>query len=164
MSDHEPEPISAVRRRARIGRLRQLARRLGFVGHLEYRHVYSRSGGAQYCIGPSEAEDLLVVYAEAFERDANPQDFALEAIIAHECGHQALVRNPRLAAILAKLGQEFEEVLASLIGAILVEHLHSGSFETLVWKASAELTDLGIPSDSCVDFVERLDQLLRHFL
>jgi hypothetical protein len=51
---------------------------------VEYRHVYSQTGGAQYGRGNTPEEDLLTVYAEAFERDADPQDFSLEAMIAHE--------------------------------------------------------------------------------
>jgi hypothetical protein len=75
----------------------RVARVLGFVGRVEYRHVYSQTGGAQYGRGTVEANDLLTVYAEAFERDANPEDFSLEAILAHERGHQLLARHPRLA-------------------------------------------------------------------
>ena len=94
----------------------------GFVGRVEYRHVYSRSGGEQHGIGPMPAEDLLVVYAEAFERDADPADFSLDAIVAHECGHQRLIRNGNLQAILVRFpGQaRFEEVLASLVGSLLL--------------------------------------------
>ena len=51
---------------------------------MEYRHVYSQTGGAQYGQASTETEDLLTVYAEAFERDANPEDFSLEAIVAHD--------------------------------------------------------------------------------
>src|SRR5207253_2155712 len=80
----EPESISGAEHEVRSRRLSQVAHQLGFVGKVEYRHVYSRSGGAQYCVGPSVEYDQLVGFAEAFERDANPHDFALEAIIAHE--------------------------------------------------------------------------------
>jgi hypothetical protein len=41
----------------------RIARRLGFVGQIEYQHAYSRSGGAEYRIGSSAEKDLLVVYA-----------------------------------------------------------------------------------------------------
>lgn len=71
---HEPEPISATEHRARI---RRIGRRLGFIGRVEYRHVYSHSGGARYGTGPSIDDDLLALYAEAFERDADPADFSL---------------------------------------------------------------------------------------
>ena len=69
MSRRDPPSIGnreAGARRQRIGRT---ARSLGFRGRVEYRHVYSQTGGAQFCLGPSIDADLLVVYAEAFERD-----------------------------------------------------------------------------------------------
>lgn len=121
MHEHgEPKPISAAEQRARLRRTRRIGHRLGFVGRLEYRHVYSRSGGAQFGIGPSIEDDLLVVYAEAFARDADADDFSLEAIIAHECGHQRLIRDPNLQKVLAKFpGEPFEEILASLVGSLL---------------------------------------------
>jgi hypothetical protein len=37
--------------------------------------VYSQTGVAQYGRGTEEIGDLLTVYAEAFERDADPEDF-----------------------------------------------------------------------------------------
>ncbi len=82
---------------ARERRASRIAREVGFEGRVEYRHVYSQSGGAQFGLGASPGQDLLIVYAEAFERDANPEDFSLEAMIAHERGHQLLARHERLA-------------------------------------------------------------------
>ncbi len=159
----QPEPIVASEHRARIRRANRIGRRLGFVGRVEYRHVYSRSGGAQYGIGPSADADLLVLYAEAFERDADPADFSLEALIAHECGHQRLIRNPDLRAVLAKFpGEQLEEVLASLVGSLLLSETESARM--LVWKATAELGELGMTAASTVRFIERLRQLLRRFL
>jgi hypothetical protein len=164
MPEHdEPKPITAAEHRARIQRTNRIGHRLGFTGLVEYRHVYSRSGGAQYCIGPSAEEDLLVLYAEAFERDADPADFSLEALIAHECGHQRLIRKKDLRTILAKFpGEQFEEILASLVGSLLLGE--SESAQTLVWKATAELGQLGMTAASTVHFVERLRRLLRYFL
>jgi hypothetical protein len=92
----------------------RLARGLRFVGHIEYRHVYSQTGGAQYGRGSAAEEDLLTVYAEAFERDADPDDFSLAAMIAHECGHQILARHPRIAKRVAGVSAASEEILASL--------------------------------------------------
>ena len=159
----QPNPILTAERRARLRRANRIGRRLGFAGRVEYRHVYSRSGGAQYCIGPSADEDILVVYAEAFERDADPADFSLEALVAHECGHQRLIRNQDLRAVLAKFpGERFEEVLASLVGSLLLSE--SESARTLVWKATAELGDLGMSAVNTVHFIERLRLLLRRFL
>jgi hypothetical protein len=163
MIEHEPEPISAASRRARFRRIDEIGRRLGFVGEIEYRHVYSQSGGAQYCVGPSADNDLLVVYAEAFERDANPDDFSLEAIIAHECGHQILHRNPNLQRIRQRFpGERFEEVLASVLGSLLLGE--SDESQTLYWKASLELAELGISASAVEEYTQRLQQLLRHFL
>ena len=164
MDEHdEPRKISAAEYRKRAQRTIRIARRLGFAGRVEYRHVYSRSGGAQYYIGPSAVDDLLVVYGEAFERDADPADFSLDALIAHECGHQQLVRNSALRTIVAKLpGERFEEVLASLVGSLLVGE--PSSAQTLVWKATAELGQLRISPGNTVDFIERLRRLLRDLL
>src|SRR5437899_2805544 len=159
MHEHgEPKPISAAEHRARLRRTKRIGRRLGFAGRVEYRHVHSRSGGAQFCIGPSIDNDLLVVYAEAFEPDADPDDFSLEAIIAHECGHQSLIRNAHLRTILAKFpGARFEEILASLVGSLLLGE--SESAKMLVWKATAELGELNMTAANTVHFVERLRRL-----
>ena len=105
----------------------------------------------------------MVVYAEAFERDANPDDFSLESLIAHECGHQRLLRVKNLRKVLAKFPEEFDEILASLVGSVLLGETESS--QTLVWKATAELADMRIISaENTVQFVERLRQLLRNLL
>src|SRR5438552_1583420 len=99
-----PRPLpalSAAAKRARTSRILRIARQLGFVGTVEYRHVFSQSGGAQYGQARTAAEDVLIVYAEAFDRDANPDDFSLDAILAHERGHQLLARHPRVARMTA---------------------------------------------------------------
>lgn len=158
--NHQPEPISRAEQRARTRRITEIADGFGFTGDAVYRHVYSRSGGAQYGIGPSPDDDIMVVYAEAFERDADPDDFRLEALIAHECGHQRLHRDPKLRPVLAKFpGEEFEEILASLVGSILLGELDSS--QTLVWKAVADLTDLGVTVEYANHLVERLIDILR---
>ena len=109
---------------------------LRFVGRIEYRHVYSQTGGAQYARGSNADEDLLTVYAEAFERDADPEDFSLEAILAHERGHQLLARHPRIAkrVTAAGISAGSEEILASLLGAM---HCHvNADRDALVAKAT----------------------------
>ena len=88
MASPSPQPIGPAEARRRRSVARRSARALGFVGQVEYRHVYSQSGGAQYGGGAGAGTDLLTVYAEAFDRDADPDDFSLSAIIAHERGHQ----------------------------------------------------------------------------
>jgi hypothetical protein len=164
MHEHDqPAPISSGSQRMRIQRIAGIGSDLRFVGTVEYRHVYSQSGGAQYCTGPSAEDDIIVVYAEAFERDANPDDFSLEAMIAHECGHQRLIREPNLRGFLAKFpGEALEEILASIVGSILLGETESS--KTLVWKATAELGDMSMASEGAVQFVERLRRLLRNFL
>src|SRR5436190_3478420 len=96
MARSSPAPISLKEHRARLRRATRIARALGFIGQVEYRHVRSFTGGAQYGRGSAIQDDLLTVYSEAFERDANPSDFSLEAILAHERGHQLLARHPKL--------------------------------------------------------------------
>jgi hypothetical protein len=65
-------------------------------------------------------QDVLVVFAEAFDRDADPEDFSLEAIIAHERGHHLIARNERLTRNLpATWSRTAEEILASLLGRYL---------------------------------------------
>ena len=83
--------------------------------------TFTAKRAAQYCRGNTPEEDLLTVYAEAFERDADPNDFSLEAMIAHERGRQVLARHPRLSALLASASPAAEEVLASLLGAVVLE-------------------------------------------
>lgn len=78
MVSRSPGPLSDTERRARRNRASRIARQLGFMGSVEYRHVYSQTGGAQYGRGNMANEDLLTVYAEAFERDADPNDFSLK--------------------------------------------------------------------------------------
>src|SRR5215471_10479289 len=101
MAAPEPRPLAAAERRARRRRVVRLERGLGFVGHIEYRHVYSLTGGAQCGRGSAAEEDLLTLYAEAFECDAGPEDFSLAAMIAHERGHPILARHPRIAKRVA---------------------------------------------------------------
>jgi hypothetical protein len=146
-----------------VNAVRRIAERLGFSGQIEYRHVQSQSGGAQFCLGPTVGEDLLAVYAEAFTRDADPQDFSLLAIIAHECSHQRLLRNRALREILKRFPNErFEEVLASLVGAQLLHETKDST--ALVWKATADLAMLGMPADETVRLIEQLQGLIARFL
>jgi hypothetical protein len=158
-----PEPLAPIppdERRRRSDRCRRAARRLGFVGRVLYRHVPTRTGGAQFVPGP--AGDTLVVYAEAFRRDADPADFSLRAIIAHERGHQVLVRDPRLAGRVASLPLAAEEVLASLIGAKLVGP--GPDHEALVAKAAVDLLDAGVAPEQAARLVGDLWGLLGELL
>jgi hypothetical protein len=142
MAKSSPLPLTSEERRARRNRVARLAHQLGFIGRIEYRHVYSQTGGAQYGRGSTAADDLLTVYAEAFERDANPEDFSLEAILAHERGHQLLARHPRIAKRIAgRISAASEEILASLLGAMMCAA--EADRDALVAKATVELLNHG---------------------
>jgi hypothetical protein len=146
MTTRSPAPLSAMELRSRRSRIARIARGFGFTGRIEYRHVYSQTGGAQYGRGRTEFEDLLSVYVEAFERDANPDDFSLEAILAHERGHQLLARHPRIAKRVAgRVSEVSEEVLASLLGAMICSA--EGDRDALVAKATLVLLNHGEAPD-----------------
>src|SRR5438046_170912 len=84
-------------------------------------------GGAQYGMAPIIEQDLLLVYADAFRRDAAGDDFSLPAIIAHERGHQVLCRHERLRRNTPQeMSSATEEVLASLIGALISDDSRDG--------------------------------------
>jgi hypothetical protein len=162
MPTGQPEPLSPGERRARRRRAVRIARRLGFVGRVEYRHVYSQTGGAQYGRGSSQQADLLTVYAEAFERDADPEDFSLEGMIAHECGHQILARHPRIARRVAGVSPASEEILASLLGAMICRE--DADRVTLYARAMAELLDRGQSAEVAAQLLEELSGLLEALL
>jgi hypothetical protein len=150
--------ISAAEHAARLGRAEAIARRLGFVGIVEYRHASSRSGGAHYGMAPTIEQDLILVYADAFRRDAAGDDFSLPAIIAHERGHQVLCRNERLRRNTPQeMSSATEEVLASLIGSLISDDPRDG--EMLVLKALAELVDRGMPA---ADASRRVEDILNY--
>jgi hypothetical protein len=163
MAKHSPRPLTPAERQARRDRVARLARGFGFVGRIEYRHVYSRTGGAQFGQGSSAEEDLLTVYAEAFERDADPAEFSLAAIIAHERGHQLLVRHPRIASrVTGRMSAASEEILASLLGAMLCRD--KVDRDTLVAKATAEMLVYGEPPEVVTRRLKELLNLLEAIL
>lgn len=154
MATRSPDPITPAESRRRRGRILRLARSVGFVGRVEYRHVYSQTGGAQYGHGAEEGGDLLTVFAEAFERDADPDDFSLLAIVAHERGHQLLARHLRLASRLAGVSPAAEEVLASLLGALVLDA--GPDRDALIAKATVEVLAGGRGPDDAVRLVGEL--------
>jgi hypothetical protein len=163
MPQRHPRQISPSERRARQRRVADIARRLGFVGRVEYRHVYSLAGGAQYGLAAAPEQDLLIIYAEAFERDADPDEFSLEAIIAHERGHQILARNPRLTRNLpAGWSDASEEIAASLLASLLVTGEEDR--EDLVLKALFEAEKQGLERDRAVALIIELRALLERVL
>jgi len=162
MPADSPPPLSAAKLRARRRRVEEIARRLGFVGRVDYQHVYSRSGGASYGQGPSADEDLLIVYVEAFERDADPNEFSLNAILAHERGHQLFVRHRRLANWAARASPVTEEVLASILGGIICGDDQDQN--DLVSKAVFDLVRRGIAPDDALGMVRGLMEILEALL
>lgn len=105
---------------------------------------------------------MLIVYAEAFERDADPADFSLKAVIAHERGHQLLARHPNLAARTTEISLETEEILASLIGAQLCSA--STDRNSLIAKATIELVAVGEPPENAIQRIAQLIELLENVL
>ena len=101
--------------------------------------------------------------ADAFERDADPHDFSLEAILAHERGHQLIVWHSQLSRILAK-GIELvsEEILASLIGSLIVESEQDR--RDLYYKALYEAVAHGIDSTHAIRLLHELRLLLEKAL
>jgi hypothetical protein len=162
MAKRSPRPIPAAQLLARQSRVVLIAKALGFVGNSEYRHVYSQTGGAQYARGSLQDADLLTVYAEAFERDADPEDFSLEGMIAHERGHQILARHPRIAKRAAGISQASEEILASLLGAMICND--DTDRVALYAKATAELLDRGQNAEAANRQLQELWDLLEALL
>lgn len=153
-----PGPISPAESRRRRARILREARSVGFVGRVDYRHVYSQSGGAQYGRGVGEGGDVLTGYAEAFDQDADPADFSLRAIIAHERGYQLLARHLRLSVLTAGVSLAAEEVLASLLGALV---LAAGpDRDALVDKATFDVLRGGVTAEAAARVIGNLwDQL-----
>jgi hypothetical protein len=157
------EPISSAEFDARLDRVVAIARGLGFVGEVHYRHGNTTSGGATYCLAPAIEQDTLIVYAAAFSRDASGDDFSLEAIIAHERGHQLLYRNERLLRVRPKeMSETTEEVLASLVGSLIVQNDRDG--ELLEMKALFELMKFGIKMSDALQLVKKNLRLLEGIL
>jgi len=158
-----PAPLTANQRGARLERIMRIAERLGFVGIVEYRHVYSKSGGAQYGRARSPDEDLLIVYAEAFDKDADPDEFSLTAILAHERGHQILARHARIAArVLGRISDAGEEILASVLGSLICQE--QADRDNLAAKAIAALIDHGEVPEIAVMRIEDLQKLFGELL
>jgi hypothetical protein len=97
-----------------------------------------------------------------FERNADPEDFSLDAMIAHECGHQILARHPRLTKRVAGLSEASEEILASLLGAMLCKD--EADRVTLYAKATAALLDRGQSADAATRQLQQLWDLLEALL
>lgn len=162
MTAGSPPPLSESELGLRVGRISEIAHAVGFVGKIEYRHVYSQSGGAQYGCGRTEDEDLLIVFAEAFDRDADPEDFSLQAVIAHERGHQVLARHPKIGKRVVLLSLVSEEILASLLGVLLCST--DEDREMLYGKAAVELLARGQSAESVQRQLRNLSEALEALL
>ena len=163
MPVRRPPSLSATELRARRLRVAAIARRMGFVGRIEYQHAYSRSGGAQYGLAVTPERDLLTVFAEAFERNADPEEFSLEAIIAHERGHQLVARHPRLLRIVpAMMSGATEEILASLVGSLVVDT--EKDRQDLLLKAWEQASRLAMPAEQALASLTHLREMLGRFL
>ena len=104
----------------------------------------ARLGEHSMSAGSTAKVDLLTVYAEAFERDADPEDFSLTAMLAHERGHQILGVQLCIAKrVSGRISAASEEILASLLGALLCTV--EGDGDALIAKAILELLEHGEP-------------------
>ena len=119
------------------------------------RREYGRAGIAE--------EDLLIVYAEAFEKGADPEDFSLNAILAHQRGHQMLARHPLIAQRVAgRISDASEEILASLLGAMICED--EKDRDDLIAKAAVELIEHGESPGTAYQRLQELKNLFEALL
>ena len=108
-------------------------------------------------------DDLLAVYADAFERDADPDDFSLESIVAHERGHQLLARHPRLVRSLpGPWSSTSEEIVASLLGSLVADREQDQ--QDLLAKALFDADQEGRDPAQTALFIVELRALLRKIL
>jgi hypothetical protein len=92
-------------------------------------------------------------------RDADPDDFSLEALIAHECGHQAVFRNAAWQQVLPeRMTSAAEEVLASVIGSVLVDD--RADREDLMLKSIDDALQCGLDLTDACNLVFELRRLL----
>jgi hypothetical protein len=83
-------------------------------------------------------------------------------MIAHERGHQLLARHPRLASRLTGVSPAAEEVIASLLGALMLKQ--GPDRDALVAKATAEVLAGGRGPDEAVCLVGELWDTLEELL
>jgi hypothetical protein len=104
-----------------------------------------------------------VVNAEAFAREEDPENSSLEAMLAHERGHQLLVRQPKLRPLLQRgIRLASEEILASLIGSVIAEREQDR--EVLSSKALSEALARGMESAHALRLLHDLRGLLERAL
>ena len=98
----------------------------------------------------------------ATKEHSAPEDLVVEAMIAHECGHQILARHPRIAKRVAGISAASEEILASLLGAMICNN--DTDRVTLYAKATAELLDRGQRAEAAGRQLQELWDLLEALL
>ena len=163
MAGPQPRPITDGDRRRRLRRVERIARALGFVGRVEYRHEFRGTGGAQFGLARKAEDDLLVVDARAFEMDADPASYSLEAVIAHERAHQMLSRDPRLRGFLERWNaKSSEEMMASIVGSLLVDN--ASDRDSLLLKAIYDAVSCGVDLDDATFLVAELKNKMEQLL
>jgi predicted Zn-dependent protease len=83
-------------------------------------------------------------------------------MIAHECGHQILARHPRIAKRVGSVSEAGEEILASLLGAMICNN--GTDQDTLYAKATAELLIRGQSAQTASRQLQELRNLLEALL
>jgi hypothetical protein len=83
-------------------------------------------------------------------------------MIAHERGHQILARHPRIAKRVAGISEASEEILASLLGAMICHD--DADRNNLISKANAELLDAGQSPEAANRQLQELWDLLETLL
>ena len=113
MASASPQPIGPAEARRRRSVALGLARAVGFVGRVEYRHVYSQSGGAQYGRGAEAGSDLLTVYAASASAVA-------EEVVASLLGAMVLEPGPDRDTLVDKAAFELVSRGATVETAVRV--------------------------------------------
>jgi hypothetical protein len=124
--------------------------------------TFTANREAQYGLGTTTSTDLLTVYAEAFDRDANPDDFSLESVIAHERGHQLLYRHSRIARFANRISPGSEEILASILGSLICPS--EVDSDSLLSKALVELMRYEPDGEAAVKRIHALKEMLEQLL
>ena len=97
------------------------------------------------------------------DRDVDPDDFSLESVIAHERGHQLLARHQRLIRNLPPSWSNItEEIVASLLGSILVEE--ENDRQDLILKAMFDASRQGLGLAHATALITELRLLLEEIL
>lgn len=163
MSSDQPPAITLTERARRIDLVRHSAAKLGFRGRVEYWHRYGSEGPAQVRLGANITQDVLRVFSQVFERENDPQQFSLEAIVAHECGHQVFHRHRLLHRWFgSRVSLSHEEIIASLIAALLVASRTDK--DALLDKAFSDALETGISGPEATSMINGLRAVLELLL